>query len=356
MFSVTLNMRAVDYIIVGQGLAGSCLALELLKRKKKLLIIDLPTANSASRIAAGIFNPITGRTNQPTWLAQEIFKTLFEFYSSAERILETNFLRYFPIYRPFLSPDENGKWPIEAGNWIKEIFTQSQFESVRDVFGGIIIRDSGFLETNNFLQSARNHFLMHFDFLQEQLEFDRLVADSTITYKDYTATKIIFCDGCLANSNPWFNWLPIRKLKGELLLINGNLPADTIVNRGIFSLPQGDNEFVLGSTYVHDESEGVTRNGKEDILMRSKKLFINEFKILNHTWGHRPTTIDRRPILGHHPQSQNICIFNGLGTKGVSLAPFFAVQLADWLEGSTVLLKEVNIERFYSLFLKSEIS
>ena len=349
-------MRAVDYIIVGQGIAGSCLALELLKRKKTLLMVDQPNENAASRVAAGIFNPITGRTNQPTWLAQDVFKTLFEFYVSAEKLLETTFLKSLPLYRPFLSSDENGKWPTEANPWIEEVFTQTQFESINDPFGGIIIRDSGFLETNNFLRSTRDHFSKHCDLLEEQFKFQELQAKDRITYKDYIASKIIFCDGCSANSNPWYDWLPIRKLKGELLHINGHLPNNVIVNRGIFSLPIGNNEFILGSTYVHDESEGVTNEGREEILMRSKKLFKNEFEILRHNWGHRPTTIDRRPILGSHPQSQNICIFNGLGTKGVSLAPFFAVQLADWLEGTTDLLREVNIERFYSLFLKSEIS
>ena len=349
-------MRAVDYIIVGQGLAGSCLALELLKRKKKLLIIDASFQNSASKIAAGIFNPITGRTNQPTWLAHDVFKTLFDFYSLAEGLLEVKFLNRLPIYRPFITDDENGKWPQESCDWIQKIFTESQYNLVNDPFGGILIQDSGFLETNNFLGAGRDYFQTHCDFLTEHFTFESVQWNGTVNYKNYTAAKIIFCEGCRANHNPMFEWLPIRKLKGELLTISGKLPSGVIINRGIFSLPVGPDEFILGSTYVHDDTTGISIAGKEEILSRANKLFKTKFKTLNHTWGHRPTTIDRRPILGRHPVHQNVCIFNGLGTKGVSLAPFFAVHLADWLEGLCDLNKEINIERFYSLSFKSKLS
>jgi len=110
----------------------------------------------------------------------------------------------------------------------------------------------------------------------------------------------------------------------------------------------------MGSTYNHDETEGNTLRGRDEILERAMKLFRNRFEIVGESWGHRPTTPDRRPLLGCHPDLKNICIFNGLGTKGVSLAPFFAVQLANWMEGEGVLFQEVNIERCYSLSFKSK--
>jgi glycine/D-amino acid oxidase-like deaminating enzyme len=259
-----------------------------------------------------------------------------------------------PVYRPFLTVDENGKWPQETNDWIQRVFTESQYSFVKDCFGGILIQDSGYLETNKFLVELRNYLQTQCDFLTEHFEFESVQCDGEIHYRNYKASNIIFCEGCAVNNNPLFNWLPIRKLKGELLTIKGALPRDVIVNRGIFSLPVSTNEFILGSTYVHDENDGATFEGKEEILSRAKKLFTSALEIMNHTWGHRPTTLDRRPILGSHPEHKNVCIFNGLGTKGVSLAPFFALHLADWLEGHRVLNKEINIERFYSLSFKSK--
>jgi glycine/D-amino acid oxidase-like deaminating enzyme len=75
--------------------------------------------------------------------------------------------------------------------------------------------------------------------------------------------------------------------------------------------------------------------------------------VVAQEWGIRPTTIDRRPIIGCHPLYKNLVIFNGLGTKGVSLAPYFSAQVAQWLEGKGEILKEVNIKRFNALYSKS---
>jgi glycine/D-amino acid oxidase-like deaminating enzyme len=103
---------------------------------------------------------------------------------------------------------------------------------------------------------------------------------------------------------------------------------------------------------VHDETDGNTAQGKDEIIAKAVKLFKTNIELINEAWGHRPTSLDRRPFLGSHPIQKKICIFNGLGTKGVSLAPFFAVQLVDWLEGKGDLDQAVNIERYYSLSFK----
>ena len=347
-------MNKVDYIVVGQGLAGSCLALEFLKRKIKFVVIDKFNPQSASQIAAGVFNPITGRTNQATWKASEIFPALHSFYLDAEKLLKSKFLFELSIYRPFLSEHESGKWPNETNAWIKEISQKSKYgETVNDPFGGIEINHGGFLKTQKFLKAVRN-LLIGAECLQaEQFNFNQLEVGEPIKYKSLSADKIIFCDGVDALTNPFFHWLPIRKLKGELLTTKAALPKDTIINRGIFSVPSEENEWVIGSTYYHNDAPGLNPEKINDMHNRSTILFKVPIEISQTQWGHRPTTIDRRPILGSHPTQKNVCLFNGLGTKGVSLAPFFAVHLADWLNDKTELQREVNIARFYSLLLKS---
>ena len=49
----------VDYLIIGQGLAGSLLAWELIQRRCSVVVVDNGNEN-ASQIAAGLINPITG--------------------------------------------------------------------------------------------------------------------------------------------------------------------------------------------------------------------------------------------------------------------------------------------------------
>lgn len=349
-------MPKVDFIIVGQGLAGSCLALELMKRNHSFIIIDNANPNAASRIAAGLFNPITGRTNQPTWMAKEIFKTLREFYSDAEKTMNETFLHHIPIYRPFISKQEQeATTHPEGAQWISNRSQKSRCpEMINDPFGGIEIMDSGFLNTSIFLNTVKKILEANGNLWEGTFDYQINVSEYAILYKDFEAGRIIFCNGIENLANPFFNWAPIIKLKGELLKVKASLPSDVIVNRGFFGVPSDEaGTFILGSTYHRNDQDGNTEIGLNELKANAKKFLKRDFEIIGETWGHRPTTIDRRPILGAHPVHKNVIIFNGLGTKGVSLAPFFALHLADWLEGKTDLNKEVNIERFYSLYFQS---
>ena len=60
----------------------------------------------------------------------------------------------------------------------------------------------------------------------------------------------------------------------------------------------------------------------------------------------RPTVADKRPLLGLHPTLPQLAIFNGLGTKGASLGPYFAEQMTNFLLDKQDLEHEANISRF----------
>lgn len=316
-------------------------------------MIDKINPNSASRVAAGLFNPITGKTMEATWRANEFFPFLPEFYGFAEEVTGEKFLHQLPIYRPFLSADESRKWKQTPHAFITSAHTQSQYGAfIHDDFGGLELNHSGFLDTNTFLSAVRRLLLRKNCLLEEDFDFNALNVNSG-SYKNYQYGQVIFCDGAAVNQNPFFAWLPIRKLKGETIQVETDLPQNIIFNRGVFAVPMTDkNTFLVGSTYSHDALPGNTEAGMAELSKKAQILLKTKFSIKSTNWGHRPTTPDRRPVLGAHPEHKNLHVFNGLGTKGVSLAPFFAVQLADHLMGKRELEPAVNIERFYSLYFQ----
>ncbi|MGC4022407.1 MAG: FAD-dependent oxidoreductase [Cyclobacteriaceae bacterium] len=177
------------------------------------------------------------------------------------------------------------------------------------------------------------------------------ISDEQIVYENIEADSVIFCDGFGAKSNPFFNWLPIRALKGETLSVTLSKNPDFILNRGIYLSPSAKNTFTIGATYKPNESTpGITAEGRAELEDKASKLLKMKFEIHHHNWGIRPTTHDRRPILGAHPAHKNILIFNGLGTKGVSLAPYFSRIMATHLISKLKIPTEVNIERFKALY------
>jgi glycine oxidase len=228
----------VDYIVVGQGLAGSAVAVQLLKLKKKIVVFDDPSANNSSRIAAGLFNPVTGKKMVRTWLADKLFPYLHQYYTSLEKETGKQFFHPMPLYRPFISVEEQNEWMVRSGDplympYVDKVVTDNLIDGVIDPYGGLLLRQCGFLHTMKYIQAVsilieQNGTLNKELFLPEHLIF----REDHVVYKDYEAAKIIWCTG--VHKNTLLDWLPIRPLKGETLSIKTELPVHTIINRGVY--------------------------------------------------------------------------------------------------------------------------
>lgn len=344
---------------MGQGLAGSALAWELLERGKRIVVFDQPDANKASIVAAGLFNPVTGRVMSLTWRASELFPVLHAFYANAEKALEKKFLHDIPVYRPFLTAEECKSWAQKAQQpelkrFVRSISSTPVFtDQVINPFGGIEVNQSGYVDIRAWLTEVRGALIRKACYEVAAFAEEELSFQNGIIYKDYQADRIIFCQGIDALQSRWWSWLPLRKLKGETLDIEIPMRLQRLFNRGVYVVPRGGSRYTAGATYQHPPfEEGISQSGRTELESALTQLIPGRISVINQSWGIRPTTPDRRPLLGAHPSNKSLIIFNGLGTKGVSLAPYLARVMAAWLEGTATLPEEVNIERFKSLYSK----
>jgi glycine/D-amino acid oxidase-like deaminating enzyme len=345
------SQTSFDYIIVGQGLAGSCLALQLIQQGKRILVIDRLHENSATQVAAGLFNPLTGRSMTKTWMADTLFSYLHEFYKNAERLTGRIFFNPMQLYRPFVSIEEQNEWMGKSADaslagYIETVYTSPiEPSQVKNEFGGLLLKQCGYVNTISFSQAIRDYIKMNGALLEEDFtEDDLIIRDDSVQYKGYQSKKIIFCQGERALAGKLFSWLPIRPLKGETLTIETNESVSKIYNRGVYIVPD---IWKVGATYqVKDITRTITTEGLKELTEKLNELVVFPYIITHQSWGIRPTTPDRRPILGAHPTHQNVLIFNGLGTKGVSLAPYFSQVLTELLENGIPLNKEVDIQRY----------
>ncbi len=345
--------KKVDYIIIGQGLAGSAVALHLLNMGKRMVVFDAYFKNSASQIAAGLFNPITGKNMVKTWLADEMFTYLHEFYPMVEVLTNRKFFFPQPIYHPFSSVKEQNEWMARSSDpgvkdYIAEISTHSQLNGIKDDFGGVMIAKGGYIDTKKYLAGVRS-LLLEKEALVEELfiEEDLQPSSDRVEYRGYEAEGIIFCTGTQSLENKWFGWVPIISLKGETLTVKGGGFGNHVVNRGVYIVPQGDSVYNVGATYqFRDTTPAISNSAKEELIEKLKMVVDFDFEIVGQDWGMRPTTHDRRVVIGSHPKFDRLVFFNGLGTKGVSISPYFAKVLAEWLEDKKQLNKEVDINRY----------
>jgi glycine oxidase len=350
-------MKKVNYIIIGQGIAGTILAQTFLKQGKSIMVIDKPQLSNASKIAAGLYNPVVFKRLVKSWMADDLIPYMNEFYPEAEQLLGTKFYFKKQILKPFAEEQEKTLWlkkiNEEVGKYLgKTIYDDFLDDVIYNPLGASEVIEAGNLDTSLFLDRFRNYFKQKDSLLEEEFEYDQLiVSKNEVSYKNTTADKIIFCEGYKTINNPYFKQLPFKLTKGEILTIKLNIdnaiPIDKVINKGIFILPLGNNTYKVGATYEWDDlTEQITEKGKTDLIDKLKKVLKTPFEIINHQAGIRPTVNDRRPLIGLHPEFKSLGVFNGMGTKGIMLAPFFAKHFADFLENKTLLNKEVDINRF----------
>lgn len=350
-----------DYIIIGQGIAGTILSHTLYQNNKKILVLD-NEEKSSSHVAAGIYNSITGKRKVKTWEADLLFPFLETYYLSLEKQLDAHFFHPIPMYMLFESMEEQNTWvgkinKENIGNeWDLNLDTSLYTKWIYDLFGGLIKKQSGYIDVNEMLCNWKLFLLEKKLFKSAYFQKEKLVIFQThIEYDGIKSKRIIFCDGLNAKKNSFFNWLPFNPAKGELIKINISNPFQTIFSRGIFIIPLSTTEAMVGSTYTWDDlTDDCTEKGKEELERKLKKLYHPEYQIINQVAGIRPATRDRRPFIGFHPTYPLVGIFNGFGSKAVSLAPYLAYHFYEYMELGKDLNPEVDISRYFYLYSNIE--
>lgn len=344
-----------DYIIVGQGLAGSILSWELKKRGASIKVLD--KIGGSSRIAAGLINPITGRRIVKSWRIDDLMPQAQATYKDLEKHLGINIWHERSILRTFKNSADENEWHLRAAwddyrPFCAENADPSVWQDKIEKFVGFgEILQSAHVNLPLLLDTYRTYLIDNEELIDEEFDFNNFtIEEHFVIYKGIVAQKIIFADGAKGAENPFFDWLPWNLDKGECLIAAiEDFPKDKIFkhNFAIVPMPDTQNSFWVGATNEWKSSDELpTENKKTLIVNELENVLKTKFSILEHRAAFRPTVKDRRPFIGLHPNFRSLAIFNGFGTKGTSLVPYFAVHFADALYLNTPLDSEVNIERF----------
>ena len=328
--------KKYDYIIIGQGLAGSALAWRLYFNNKSFIIIDSEANTSASKAALGIYNPITGRKNIKTWNADILFKELENFYMRVEESLNTKILYRKNIFRPFKNNRDLNDWNIRLGNekykkYLKEINNK-----------GITTKGSGYLDVKKYLKKTKKYFKHIGRYKVHKLNNTELLKENNhINIDGYNFNKIVMCMGIDQKKINLFSEIKLIPVAGNSIKAESKFFSNNILNKRISIFNVSKNEIYAGSTY----NNGNINKGINLLKNQINKIINSDFKILKSYFGIRPASKDRRPIVGKHKIINNLFIINGLGSKGVSQSPYCSKQLFDYIENNKKINIEINIDR-----------
>jgi glycine oxidase len=342
----------LDYIIVGSGLAGIAFSEMALKNNKTIFVFNNQSQNS-SKIAGGLYNPVILKRFSEVWKANEQLDLLYPFYKNLESKLSVTLDYKLPLLRKFYSVEEQNNWftASDKPNLAKFLSTDlitKKWDSIPSPFNFGEVLFSGYVDTALLVASYKAFLIQQNTYQEETFDYSELKINSEyIQYKNIKAKHIVFAEGFGMLSNPFFNKLPLDGTKGELLLIKApNLNLDVIMKSSVFVLPIGNDLYKVGATYNWEDKTNIPTEAAQKELTDNLKELINcEFEIIEHYAGVRPTVKDRRPLVGTHPIHNNIHVLNGLGTRGVMLAPAMALDLFNLIENKIPLDKNIDISR-----------
>lgn len=345
--------KRFDHIIIGQGICGTFLSYYLLKAGKHVLIIDEVNTSSASRVASGVINPVTGRSVVTTWLAETLLPFSEHAYKEIGNLIASNVLLDAKVVA--FTSTEQMQNAFEKRLNEENSYIQESNEDSYDAFflltnKAFYIEPSYVIDLHALLDGWRNHALSKDFLLNEHFDEAQLsVGANGVRYKEYEAKNIIYCNGISSFSSTYWKQLPYALNKGQALIIKTELPRTRVYKFGAMSLVPWDNDsWWVGSSYENNfETESPTEPFREQAEMQLKAILKNPFTVVDHIAGIRPAVIvERRPFAGFHPHHPNIGILNGMGTKGCSLAPYFAAQFCEHILHGIPIEPSADVARF----------
>ena len=343
-----LQFCRMSTLIIGGGLAGISMAKRCMEGDEPFTMICDRSQPSSTAIATGMYNPVVFRRLNLSWMVDELLPFMHQFYAELSQLLSTDLDTAIAFEKRIPSDDYKLLWEQRREDPIHKRF----MAPIKGGFGPVL--EAGIIDCTNL----QTRFL---DLLQEQgnlknavFTYSELqVQNNRVTYQSESYDRVVFCEGPYAVNNPYFSWLPFRPCQGEWLIIESNERlTDKVLNNKTNIIPIGENRYKLSSTYSWSTLDWDTHEEAAAELLENFKMLFPEatYEVIEQRAALRPTVADRRPYLGAHPDHPMLYIFNGLGSKGVMLAPFFSQHLYNHIFHKHALMEEVDIHRHLKRF------
>ena len=338
-----------EFLIIGFGLAGALIALNLEQQGCDFVVINSDNLNQASITGAGIINPLIGKNLNLSWKFEKLLTSAQTSYEALETIIQDKVFFNYPLIRIINSPKQLAAYQnLTDSEYIGDFY--EKLSGFRTPHGAFLTNQAHWLDTGKLINLYQTKLQSENKYFSEEVQYSNLkISAENINYQNITAKQLIFCDGYQASLNPLAKFMEFRPAKGEIIDLKiPTLNNNEIYNFGNFLLPLGNNHYRLGATYSWSDFEKEPVLSKDhELLATLDKYLLADYEILAIKSAIRPIVSGRLPVIGSHPKYQNISFFNGLGSRGSLQAPYCAKQLVESITENKPIDSEISTARFY---------
>ncbi|WP_299214877.1 FAD-dependent oxidoreductase [uncultured Dokdonia sp.] len=346
-------MQEVDYIIVGLGLAGIAFCEQLENANKAFIVFD-NGVDGASRVAAGLYNPVILKRYTLPWKATAQLDIAVPYFRKIEKKIQASCLYELPVQKVFSSVEDQNNWfaasdQPELCRFISPMLVPDHNPHIKAPHAYGQVLETGRIDIKKLQKKYQAYLETKNAFAKADFEHSEIECiDQGVIYKGIRAKRIVFAEGYGLKKNPYFKQLPLVGNKGEYIIIKAeDLKLAAAIKTSFFVIPLGDNLYKVGATFNwKDKDTNPTKEARTELIEKLTSLISCDYEIVDQEVGIRPTVGDRRALLGTHPEFPQLAIFNGLGTRGIMMSAMLAIDLYEHLENGKNLPEEINITRF----------
>lgn len=342
-----------DLLIVGFGLAGLSVASQAHFKHKDFDILSNQSQLS-SKIAGGIINPVAVKRMKPVWQVETFLPFALKFYKNLDKKFDIKSFQNQNIKVFIHDVEQENNW-YEAKDktrltpYLSSKVKVNTKKSIQASKIGEI--KAGLVDLKTLIHSAKQYFESENSWIPHTFKHSKLkIHPNKVSYNNQDYKHIVFCEGFGVTQNPYFKNLGIYGNKGDYLIFKSKeLQLENIAKAKYFLIPLGEDMYKFGATYQREPLDHKpSEKAKNQLLDALNKMIDAPYEIIDQVCGIRPTTRDRRPILGAHQQHKNLHIINGFGSRGVLISPLLGKYLIDNIFEQKPIPNDVFIGRLYA--------
>lgn len=363
-------MKEYDYVIVGAGVVGSCIAYELSKYSQSILLIDQNSdvAQGASGAAGAFLSPLLGKPNPLKDLVTKALKystTLYlnEFEEYIDNCGTTRIPKNseddkkFQSYKPYM----DFEYTLQNDGYYFKI------ASVVNSYG--ICKQ---MTTNKNITKLFYHSVKNINYTDKKWTIDNTIktknlilatgANSELLNEQYINIKGVW--GCRIDVE-------------SSSKLNHNYHKECSISKS-FLQKNGKYKISIGATH-HREYKDVLNSEKniQELLQKASDIVqLENIKVIHKYRGARASSYDYFPVVGtiidakktlqqfpylkdgtnvnpkRYTRYKDIYIVNGVGGRGFVLAPYLAKELVQNIINEKSIESNIKVDRLFKRYVK----
>ncbi|MGV8934228.1 MAG: FAD-dependent oxidoreductase [Gallionellaceae bacterium] len=330
-----------EFLIVGAGVIGLSTAAELLQRGAGVTLVDSGALGRESSWAGGgILSPLCP-WNYSIELTRLTNRSAAQFpvWANALHVLtgiDPEFERSGMLVLP---PFDQ----LIARKWCDEHKVKME-----ERYNGLLLPDIAQVRNPRLVQALRKQVeilggrIVEFCEVQAIEAYEGQVRHLVTSHGNFSAERYIITAGAWSKQllGKHALHIDIKPIRGQMLLFKFAEPPlpHIVLQDGMYLIPRRDGHLLVGST-LEDVGfdKSTTVEARNSLWQRAQLLLpaLREMSLLQHWSGLRPGSPHNIPVIGRHPQLENLYINSGHFRYGVTMAPISAEILLNELNGTS---------------------